>query len=127
MGFSTGRDVAQLTRPGALSPEGASPSWWTTGFPNGLLLPYVAGIPRNSFPSGSVPVVQPAPPLDETVTLPYMFPPETWSSPSQNSLGLSIPSEDFPVDSVPEPNMLPVIVLALAVIAMAKIALRRTA
>ena len=102
----------------------ATPFWWTGGFPSSLLTAPIAGILRTSpiVTTASVPGLvtltgaAPAVMMTEPYDLSSIGPP----TPTIPGLPLGIPTT-----SVPEPSMLPAMVLACAAMALARFVVRR--
>ena len=126
--------------------ESTPPIGWMTGFPGGFLpTPTTGAILGNLFPPGPVPAIQPNPipglilptpqsppglppvptvPPEVAYIPPNIFPPDLWPTPPTiptiPGLPLTPETPIFPIgplQSVPEPNFLPPILLTCAAIA----------
>ena len=130
--------------PTVVTPVETTPSWWTPGMPSGFLpVPVTAGIPPTFFPPTTPPVIQPnpipdlippsipqippPPPPGTPVAIipPYVFPPDTWPPTPTIPFIPGLPPELIPTSEVPEPALLPVILLACAGLVVARQRLKR--
>lgn len=106
----------------------AAPLWWSDVVPGGFLnMPVVAGIPRNQSP-----VIQPEPipglvfpPGTPPVIFPTTPPPDIWPplppvTPIPGNPLVPIDTPIIPTQAVPEPTLLPIVLLAFGAVTVAK-------
>jgi len=126
--------------PGAVGEVQTNPLWWVATGPSGFLsIPIVGSIPRTLLPPPSTPVIQPNPipyvPLPPGPTIPgspvAMIPIESsppfeiWpSSPTVPSIPIGPLTPTIPTgpsEAVPEPALMPVLILAFGALAWARL------
>ena len=130
--------------PTVVTPVESTPAWWTPGFPGGLPVPLIGEIPLTLLPPTSPPVIQPnpipdlippiipplpLPPPPSTVLAiipPYVFPPYAWPpTPTIPIIPGLNPTPITPTSEVPEPTLLPAILLACVGLGVARHRLKR--
>lgn len=136
--LSPGHPVPLSAVPTLVTPFETTPTWWTPGASGGFLaVPLTGEIPRILLPPATVPVIQPnpipdllppsiplipPPPPPGTVLAiippPYVFPPDTW--PPTPTIPIIPGLNPTPITQVPEPGLLPAILLACAGLAVAR-------
>jgi hypothetical protein len=127
--------------PGPMTEIPITPWWWLVTGPSGFLnVPTIAGIPPNLFPSNPTPVIQPNPipvaplppapivtwelPVGTSPTLPGLQPvggpTGPWPTVPEFPLYPTLPGVPT-VQSVPEPALLPALILIFGGMAVAKL------
>ena len=126
--------VTVSTVPGTLAEVQNPPWWWVATPPSGFLnIPIVGTIPSRLLPPPVTPVIQPNPlpylPLPTSTPVPGVppggAPPfETWPvSPTVPDIPISPlnPVPTGPIEAVPEPALLPVLLLAFGLLGRARL------